>query len=191
MSLSCPLEAARTAAVQAQGYNSKATRQAINDQFKRVFDGKDAFKWQLDTTEALLLGLDCVVIAGTGAGKTMPFAMPLLIEGTNSKMILIISPLNALQLEQVNSMLSELFFPCSFMCRLRDFIAWASQQQLLTVMCTRPNYIRQVLEMLSGTYKHLPDFRQSSPNNLGSFSRPPRCVWNMRSSPSSCVHPGS
>ncbi|KAJ3744571.1 P-loop containing nucleoside triphosphate hydrolase protein [Lentinula raphanica] len=48
--------------------------------------------------EALLLGLDCSVIAGTGAGKTMPFVMPLLIEPT--KRVIIISPLNALEEDQ-------------------------------------------------------------------------------------------
>ncbi|KAJ3766134.1 hypothetical protein FB446DRAFT_654236, partial [Lentinula raphanica] len=53
---------------------------------------------QLDTAEALLLGLDCSVIAGTGAGKTMPFVMPLLIEPT--KHVIIISPLNALEEDQ-------------------------------------------------------------------------------------------
>ena len=36
------------------------------------------YSWQLDVTEAIFLGLDPVVIAGTGAGKTMPFMMPLL-----------------------------------------------------------------------------------------------------------------
>jgi ATP-dependent helicase YprA (DUF1998 family) len=41
-----------------------------------------------------------VVIAGTGAGKTMPFAMPL-VDDTKSKMVLVISPLNELEHEQV------------------------------------------------------------------------------------------
>ena len=35
-------------------------------------NGLEAYDWQLDVSEALLLGLDCTVIAGTGAGKTMP-----------------------------------------------------------------------------------------------------------------------
>jgi ATP-dependent helicase YprA (DUF1998 family) len=57
-------------------YNSSATRQSIEDKFKAAFDGKAPYSWQVDVTEALLLGLDCVVIAGTGSGKTMPFGMP-------------------------------------------------------------------------------------------------------------------
>jgi len=39
----------------------------------------DPYEWQLDVTEAILLGIDSVVIEGTGAGKTMSFMMPLLL----------------------------------------------------------------------------------------------------------------
>ncbi|KAJ7882049.1 hypothetical protein B0H14DRAFT_3758269 [Mycena olivaceomarginata] len=55
--------------------------------------------WQIDMAEALLLGLDCSLIAGTGAGKTMPFIMPLFVE--SEKIIIIISPLNALEVDQI------------------------------------------------------------------------------------------
>lgn len=48
------------------------------------------------------MGLDCVVIAGTGSGKTMPFAMPLLVDITKKKMVIVISPLNDLEEDQVN-----------------------------------------------------------------------------------------
>jgi ATP-dependent helicase YprA (DUF1998 family) len=54
-----------------------------------------------------LLGLDSVVIAGTGAGKTMPFMMPLLLD-TNKKVI-IVSPLKVLQAHQVHMLRSLLF----------------------------------------------------------------------------------
>ena len=53
--------------------------------------GKDPYEWQLDITEPIILGLDSVVIAGTGAGKTMPFMMPLLLD--KHKKVIIISPL--------------------------------------------------------------------------------------------------
>ncbi|KAI0694256.1 P-loop containing nucleoside triphosphate hydrolase protein, partial [Cerioporus squamosus] len=53
-----------------------------------------------DVTEALLLGLDTAVIVGTGAGKTMAFVMPLLIDKTKKKKVIIISPLNELELDQ-------------------------------------------------------------------------------------------
>ena len=56
----------------------------------------------MDVTEALLLGILCLVIAGTGAGKTLPFVTPLLMDETKKKMILILSPLNELEKEQVS-----------------------------------------------------------------------------------------
>ena len=49
-----------------------------------------------------MLGLDCIVIVGTGAGKTMPFGMPLLMDKASSKMVIVISPLNDLEAEQVS-----------------------------------------------------------------------------------------
>ncbi|KAF6764175.1 hypothetical protein DFP72DRAFT_1163206 [Ephemerocybe angulata] len=60
--------------------------------------GKPAHEWQLDVAEALLLGLHCVVIAGTGMGKTMPFMLPLL-QDKKAKTITI-SPLKVLQEDQ-------------------------------------------------------------------------------------------
>ena len=59
-----------------------------------------AYDWQIDVAEALLLGLDCSVIAGAGAGKTTPFILPLLVE--TKKIVVIISPLNALEEDQVS-----------------------------------------------------------------------------------------
>ncbi|KAF8221098.1 hypothetical protein L208DRAFT_1011139, partial [Tricholoma matsutake] len=55
-------------------------QESIENKFKAVFDGKAPYSWQIDVTEALLLSLDCVVIAGTGSRKTMPFWMPLLLD---------------------------------------------------------------------------------------------------------------
>ena len=48
-----------------------------------------------------MLGISCLVIAGTGAGKTLPLVMPLLMDDTKKKMALVISPLNELEEEQV------------------------------------------------------------------------------------------
>jgi len=61
--------------------------------------GTDLFEWQLDVTEAILLGLDSVVIAGIRAGKTMLFMMPLLLD--KAKKVLIVSLLKVLQADQV------------------------------------------------------------------------------------------
>jgi ATP-dependent helicase YprA (DUF1998 family) len=62
----------------------------------------------LDVAEALLLGLDSVVIAGTGSGKTIPFMLPLLLHP--EKMVLILSPLKILQRDQVCT-LCLVFYP--------------------------------------------------------------------------------
>ena len=83
-------------------YSSETTRKDLVTAFKKAFHGLEPYDWQLDVTEALLLGLDCVVIAGTGSGKTMPFAMPLLVDKTKKKMVVVISPLNDLEEDQVS-----------------------------------------------------------------------------------------
>ncbi|KAI9451133.1 hypothetical protein F5148DRAFT_1290346 [Russula earlei] len=79
--------------------NYATTQQSIENKFHAVFGGKPPYSWQVDITEALLLGLDCVVIAGTGSGKTMPFGMPLLDEAKDN-MVVVISPLNELEAEK-------------------------------------------------------------------------------------------
>ena len=49
----------------------------------------------------MILGLDCVVFAGTGARKTIPFVLPLFVHDSQDKLVIIISSLNALETEQV------------------------------------------------------------------------------------------
>ncbi|KAF8871113.1 hypothetical protein BD779DRAFT_1398149, partial [Infundibulicybe gibba] len=83
---------ARDSARGARGYDSTQTRSILHSEFLRRNPGLSAYEWQVDVAEALLLlllGLDCSVIAGTGAGKTSPFVMPLFIEV--EKVIVIIS----------------------------------------------------------------------------------------------------
>ena len=92
------LTKARGAAAQKKGYDLWQTRDELKRLFRERF-GTDPFEWQLDVTEAILLGLDSVVIAGTGAGKTMLFMMPLLLDKT--KKVIIVSPLKVLQADQV------------------------------------------------------------------------------------------
>ena len=92
------LQQARETAAKKRNYNSLDTHTRL----ERLFSEKSGFKpygWQLDVAEAILLGLDCVVIAGTGSGKTIPFMLPLLLYP--NKMALIISPLKVLQRDQV------------------------------------------------------------------------------------------
>jgi superfamily II DNA/RNA helicase len=74
------LQDARDNAFKTHGYNFIETRKKLVEEFRACNDNKEPYEWQLDVSEALILGLDCCVIAGTGAGKTMPFAMPLYVE---------------------------------------------------------------------------------------------------------------
>jgi ATP-dependent helicase YprA (DUF1998 family) len=94
------LAKAREEAVRKKTYDTQ-TRSQLKQIFYRWF-GKDLYEWQLDVTEAILLGLNSVVIAGTGAGKTMPFMMPLLLDA--HKKVIIISPLKVLQVDQVRAL---------------------------------------------------------------------------------------
>src|SRR5688572_28876716 len=104
------LDTFRTPLVIPQGYNQESVREELQTKFRAAFDGNNPYPWQIDVSEAILLGLDCLVIAGTGAGKTAPFVMPLLLESKKEKMVIIISPLNELEIEQV----CYLLFPMEF-----------------------------------------------------------------------------
>ncbi|KAI0047481.1 P-loop containing nucleoside triphosphate hydrolase protein [Auriscalpium vulgare] len=92
------LEKTRTAAAK-NGYDSIEARKRMVDECKRRSNGKIIpYTWQLDVAEALVLGIDSELIAPTGAGKTIPFALPLFHD--DKKIIIIISPLNALEEDQ-------------------------------------------------------------------------------------------
>ena len=72
-------------------------------EFLRRSKGKMARRWQLDAAESLLLGLDTVVIAGTGAGKTTPYMLPLFLPETKGRVLVVVEPLIHLQRDQVSS----------------------------------------------------------------------------------------
>jgi superfamily II DNA helicase RecQ len=63
--------------------------------------GYTPYEWQLDVGKAILLSTNVTVIAPTGAGKTIPFVLPLLLDNADGGMVLIISPLKELQSDQV------------------------------------------------------------------------------------------
>ncbi|CDO73892.1 hypothetical protein BN946_scf185016.g49 [Trametes cinnabarina] len=94
------IKTARENAAREHGYQSRETRSRLSVAFAEASSGKQPYDWQLDVSEALLLGLDTVVTAGTGAGKSIPFVMPLLLEKSSKKMVIIISPLNELERDQ-------------------------------------------------------------------------------------------
>jgi len=62
---------------------------------------KKPFAWQLEIAEAVLRGEDVIVDVGTGSGKTLCFALPLLKDDTD--MVLVVSPLTALMVDQVKT----------------------------------------------------------------------------------------
>jgi len=84
-----------------KGYSAEETCEAFRVAVKAVFNGNEPRGFQLDVAEALTLGLDSTVIAGTGSGKTLPWAIPLLLDENKDRMALNISPLKALQTEHV------------------------------------------------------------------------------------------
>ncbi|OSC97242.1 P-loop containing nucleoside triphosphate hydrolase protein [Trametes coccinea BRFM310] len=95
------LQAARSHAARTRSYDSRATRQAMHDAFERVSGGKRPRTWQLDVAEALVLGVDSVVIAGTGAGKTICYILPCLLPEFSEKTLVVVTPLKRLQDDQV------------------------------------------------------------------------------------------
>ena len=96
------LEKACAEAAWKNGYNSQMTQTDLQWLFHEWFS-KDPYDWQLDVTEVILLGHDSVVVASTGAGKTMPFMMPLMLN--KSKKVIIVLLLKILQVDQVQDIL--------------------------------------------------------------------------------------
>ena len=81
------------------GYCSTRFHEHLRDEFISQTGGKRPYQWQLDAAEAFDLGLHCTILAGTGAGKTLPFIMPAFVNPRN--VYIIVSPLNALEEDQV------------------------------------------------------------------------------------------
>lgn len=108
LSLKLLEEARKLALLRSKPFDSKAARLVIeNALFERSGRRIKPYSWQLDVAEALLLGLDCVVIAGTGFGKSLPFILSLLAGGTYEDMIIVvICPLNALEEDLVSDTVS-------------------------------------------------------------------------------------
>ncbi|KZT65032.1 hypothetical protein DAEQUDRAFT_769185 [Daedalea quercina L-15889] len=100
------LEIARDAAHEARGYDPQAARARISEELKNVVDETELSDWHVDMTEAIMLGLDCV-LTGLDTGvdglvRVRQFAMPLLVDETKRKMVVIITPQGGLKNYQVN-----------------------------------------------------------------------------------------
>ncbi|KAH9923378.1 P-loop containing nucleoside triphosphate hydrolase protein, partial [Fomitopsis serialis] len=94
------LAAAQDLVTRTYGYNSERAQQIMSDEFFLNSRGNRPYKWQLDIAEALLLGLNCTAIAGTGRGKTIPFMLPMFLPKNMKKMVAVMSPLKNLQRDQ-------------------------------------------------------------------------------------------
>jgi ATP-dependent helicase YprA (DUF1998 family) len=90
------LDKART---KKKNYSSLVMRERLRAKFREKC-GKEAYSWQLDVAEAMMLQLDCILLAGTGMGKTIPFMLPLLAD--RARMAVIVSPLKILQCDMVS-----------------------------------------------------------------------------------------
>ncbi|KAJ7579545.1 P-loop containing nucleoside triphosphate hydrolase protein [Mycena floridula] len=92
------LQEARQNAAKKKKYNSAETRLELQALFTAKF-GKPAHQWQIDVVEAIFLGLDCILAAGTGMGKTIPFMM-ILLPDQKRRIAAVVSPLKVLQQDQ-------------------------------------------------------------------------------------------
>ena len=99
------LDHARQLAQEKSGYCSARFHDNVRDEFISRTGGKEPYQWQLDAAEAFDLGLHCTILAGTGAGKTLPFIMPAFVNPRN--VYIIISPLNALEEDQMKFIISR------------------------------------------------------------------------------------
>ena len=80
-----------------EGYNSLATQRTFSDAVTALYPAIAPYDWQVDLAGALTPGLDATVVAGTGSRKTLPWAMPLLLEQNHHGICLVTSPLNRLE----------------------------------------------------------------------------------------------
>ena len=77
------LDHARQLAQEKLGYCSTRFHEHLRDEFISRTGGKRPYQWQLDAAEAFDLGLHCTILAGAGAGKTLPFIMPAFVTPHN------------------------------------------------------------------------------------------------------------
>ncbi|KAJ3824428.1 hypothetical protein F5880DRAFT_1645298 [Lentinula raphanica] len=94
------LEIARMEASRRTGYDSKLTRTLLSSEFARITGGLSAYTWQIDMAEALLLGLGCSVIAGTGTRLCLYHGV------MRYRIIIVTSPDIALEHDPFHSLLS-------------------------------------------------------------------------------------
>jgi ATP-dependent helicase YprA (DUF1998 family) len=89
-------------------FKSRVGVERLKAETKRRF-GYKPHDWQLEAALKVLEGNDGVVVAGTGKGKTMVFALlGLAVQLSKTKgYYIIVSPLKALECDQVRTVLNE------------------------------------------------------------------------------------
>lgn len=116
------LDTARKRANDEWGYDTVEARQIMTQECVARSNGAiTPHEWQLDIAECLILGIDCELIAPTGSGKTIAFMLPLFYwqrpcteeetvehakgkanKKEKPKVLIIVSPLNTLEADQVS-----------------------------------------------------------------------------------------
>jgi ATP-dependent helicase YprA (DUF1998 family) len=81
-----------------QALSDEELGKLLNEQTKER-TGLTPRQFQLDAAIALVRNQDLIVKAGTGSGKTLSFVMPCFVSRKTT--VIIVSPLNALQEDQV------------------------------------------------------------------------------------------
>ena len=100
-----------------EGCDSQGTRHTLSSSVTALCPTIKPYDWQIDPAEALTLGLDATVIAGTCSGKTLPWVMPLLLDENHNKICPVISSLNELEADHVQrrrTLLKQRILPLRF-----------------------------------------------------------------------------
>jgi hypothetical protein len=103
---------------------------------------KKPFTWQLEIADAILQGNNVIVDIGTGSGKTLCFALPLLKDKTD--VVLVILPLTALMVDQVRTKKNYKKIQCSNI----DLVQQAEHAEIATVAVCAENMARVGVEAL-------------------------------------------
>jgi ATP-dependent helicase YprA (DUF1998 family) len=150
------MQRARIHAMTKEGFNREEWREQAQEWIKNTA-GFEAYTHQLNTGEALALGMDSLVIAGTGTGKTIPFTLPVLMSQDEKSMVWIFSPLRELQRDQVSLSITHLT-ESLITFQVNRFM----KMGLKAVAVNGESYTEQLYEVSPTTYVYL---------NMGLISR--------------------
>ena len=84
-----------------EGYDSLATQPTLSKSVTALCPGIMPYDWQANLAEVLTQGLNATIITGVGSRKTLPWAMPQLLEQNHDRVYLMILSLNELKADHV------------------------------------------------------------------------------------------